>query len=246
MKIILNPEEKSFEAFIRSIPEVFEQAGKTIHKGRNEIKVFNVNGTSLNVKRFKVPHFINRIAYTFFRPTKTERSYRYALVLREKGINTPEPVACILIKKNGLIHDSYFISRQVDHRHTMYEFGKGGISGREHIIKAFAAFTADLHEKGVYHKDYSPGNILFDGHNEQVDFCLVDINRMQFGAVTVAKGCANFARLWGQEDMFLLLAEAYAAVRNASAAECRRRILYSRNKFWKHDVEKQQVPFDFN
>jgi len=244
MKIVLNPKAKQFETFIQSVPEIFEKEGKTIYKQRNEIKVFDVNGISLNVKRFKVPHVINRIVYSFFRLTKAERSYRYALVLEEKGISTPEPVAYILIKKHGLLHYSYYISRQVSHAHTMYEFGKGGITGREYIIEAFARFTAKSHEKGVFHKDYSPGNILFDIKNGQVDFCLVDINRMQFGEVSVKKGCANFARLWGQKDFFLLLAEEYAHVRGIEPDECLRWILYYRDKFWKHYAKKRPLPFE--
>lgn len=246
MKIVLNPKEKQFETFIRSVPEIFEKEGKTIYKQRNEIKVFDVNGVSLNVKRFKVPHIINRIAYSFFRLTKAERSYRYALTLEEKGISTPAPVAYILLKNNGLLCYSYYISRQVSHAHTMYEFGKGGITGREYIIKAFARFTADLHEQGIYHKDYSPGNILFNVENEQVDFCLVDINRMQFGNVSYQKGYANFARLWGQKDFFLLLAKEYAHVRGIEPDECIQWILYYRDKFWKRFSQERPVPFNLD
>lgn len=244
MKIVINPKEKQFETFIQSVPEVFEKEGKTIYKERNEIKVFEVSGMLINVKKYKVPHLINRIAYSFFRRSKAERAYLYALKLREAGIETPEPIAYILIKKDGLLHASYYISKQVDYDHTMYEFGQGGIAGREHIIKAFAAFTVGLHRQGVCHKDYSPGNILFKEQNGKVDFCVVDINRMQFGEVSVKKGCANFARLWGQKDFFLLLAKEYAYIRDIEPDECSKWVLYYRNKFWKRYIKKQSLPFD--
>jgi hypothetical protein len=55
---------------------------------------------------------------------------------------------------------------------------------------------------------------------------------MQFGKVSVKKGCAAFARLWGQEPMFRLLAECYAKARGAEPEACIRRTLYCRKRFW--------------
>lgn len=45
-------------------------------------------------------------------------------------------------------------------------------------MTAFAEFTARLHEAGILHLDYSPGNILYDKIGEEYHFSLVDINRM--------------------------------------------------------------------
>lgn len=243
MKIVSRVNSKQIKSFIDQLPAVFDRGGTTIYKQRNEVKVFDVDGESVNVKRYKVPHFVNRIVYTFFRLTKPERSYQYALKLRKIGVDTPEPYAYILTKKNGLLHYSYYISEQVAYEHTMYEFGQGGIVGREPIIKAFATYTADLHERGIYHKDYSPGNILFQEQDGQIRFCLVDINRMRFGEVSIKEGCANFARLWGQEDFFLLLAKEYACVRNIDVDTCIKWMLYYRTKFWKKYAKKRQIPF---
>ena len=44
------------------------------------------------------------------------------------------------------------------------------------------------------HRDYSPGNILFDKIDGEYHFMLVDINRMSFGKISIDMGCANFAR----------------------------------------------------
>jgi tRNA A-37 threonylcarbamoyl transferase component Bud32 len=229
---------------VQSVPLVFGKEGRSIHKQRNEIKVFDVNGVPVNVKQYKVPHFPNRVVYTFFRPPKAERAYRYALKLLSLGIKTPEPIAYILTKKNGLLHVSYYVSEQVAYGHTMYELGRGGISGREPILKAFAEYTAGLHESGIYHRDYSPGNILFQYENGETRFCLIDINRMRFGRVSVKKGCANFARLWGQEPMFRLLAQHYAAARRADPEKCIRWIMYYHARFWKVWARKHGMPFD--
>ena len=49
------------------------------------------------------------------------------------------------------------------------------------ILRAFAAYTVRLHEAGILHVDYSPGNIAFAVSGEEVSFSLFDINRMRFG-----------------------------------------------------------------
>ena len=52
---------------------------------------------------------------------------------------------------------------------------------REKIIGQFAAFTFNLHEKGVEFDDYSPGNVLIRKEDsEKYGFYLIDLNRMKF------------------------------------------------------------------
>jgi serine/threonine protein kinase len=242
--IIYNPEYNQFTYFIESIPQKFDKEGRVIYKQRNEIRVFNVDKELINVKKFIIPEIFNRIVYTFFRSSKAERSFRYATKLINNGIETPEPIAYIVTKRCGLINYSYYITKQVACRHTMYEFGQGGIAGREYILKAFAFFTAKLHESGVYHCDYSPGNILFDEENGEIKFCIVDINRLKFKKVSIEEGCANFARLWGQEPFFELVASVYAEARKADAQYCTDKILKARKKFWKKYLKKHESPFE--
>jgi hypothetical protein len=55
---------------------------------------------------------------------------------------------------------------------------------------------------------------------------------MSFGVVDIRKGCANFARLWGQIPFFEYLAKEYALARGADEAECTRLVLAYRKKFW--------------
>jgi tRNA A-37 threonylcarbamoyl transferase component Bud32 len=244
IRITFNRIHPELEAFVHALPSSFERGGENIHRQRNEIKVFRVGGVSVNVKRYKTPRFPNRIIYTFFRPSKAERAYRYAFRIRALGFDTPEPVACILISEKGLLHTAYYVSLHVPDEHTMREFGTGGMAGRESILREFAEYTAKLHEAGIYHRDYSPGNILFRREGGRTRFCLVDINRMRFGRVSVKKGCAAFARLWGPEAIFRLLAENYAGARSANAAQCIRLTLHFRKSFWKAYVRKYALPFE--
>lgn len=244
-QISFNPDYRHLETFVNALCTRFDREGETIHKGRNEIKVFDCDGQPINVKRFRIPHLANRVIYTFFRKPKAERSFVHALKLRQAGVGTPDPVAFILEYKGGLLHYSYFVSLQITGYDTMYGIGKTPFEANEKTLAAFARFTAEIHEKGIYHKDYSPGNILRKDIEGGTDFRLVDINRMVFGNVTVRKGCANFARLWGKEDVFRCIAREYAAARKADVRQCTRWVLYFRNKFWKRYALKRAIPFDY-
>lgn len=246
MKILLNPAFESLRPFVESIPRIFEKEGVTIYKGRNEIKVIRAGETHINVKRYKVPMLFNRIVYTFFRKSKGFRAFTYPQQILEKGFETPEPIAYIETKKCGLIGYSYFLSVQSPYTRTFYEFGNAREEAYKEVVKAFARFTAHLHEAHIFHKDYSPGNILFDRVEGEYRFSLVDINRMTFDEVSMEKGCANFARLWGQTSFFELLAAEYAKERGFNVQECTRLVLDARFKFWTKMKKKGRVEFDLD
>lgn len=147
MKLVLNPSYCQLRNFVQKLPISFPTLGDCIYKARNELRKFSYEGQWYVVKNYKVPLFINRIAYTFFRPSKASRAYEYALKLRSMGIETPAPVAYIELKSGGLLQHSFFVSENCSYPRMMREFEEGGIAGREDILEAFAAFTVDLHKK---------------------------------------------------------------------------------------------------
>lgn len=228
--IIVHPKYEYLRSFIEQLPACFLQSGEYIHNGRNQIKKFQIHEVTVNVKRYRIPILINRFIYNTLRKTKAQRAYEYALRLGEKGVNTPEPIAYIIQEKGGALYYSYFISIQVPYSRRCYEFKDAPINDIAPIIKALAHYTAHLHNLGVYHQDYSPGNILFDEINGKWEFCLVDINRMQFGKVSIKNGCKSFARLWGSTEMFQLLAREYALARHFNEEECVKLVLQYRKK----------------
>lgn len=72
----------------------------------------------------------------------------------------------------------------------------------------------DTPPKGVYHKDFSQGNILYRRDKDGgFEFVLVDINRMQFGVHDTARLYRNFRSINIQsEHETVRFAEAYARV----------------------------------
>lgn len=243
-KTVTNPSYSYLTNFISRLPEIFLSEGEYLHDGRNKIKIFNVEGLKINVKRYRIPLIFNRFIYIYLRATKAQRAYEYALRLQAKGINTPAPVAYIIEKKYGLLAYSYFVSLQVPYSRRFYEFGKAALTPENKmILEEFGRYTAKLHEQEIYHQDYSPGNILFDLKEEKPEFCLVDINRMNFGPVSLKKGCANFARLWGTPEMFRTLGTAYAHARGFDEITTCTEILKARRHYWQKAIRKRPAEF---
>ena len=63
--------------------------------------------------------------------------------------------------KFGLLDESYFVSEKFDYDFTIREpLLDINFPNKNEILKIFAKFTFQLHEVGIFHFDYSPGNIL--------------------------------------------------------------------------------------
>jgi serine/threonine protein kinase len=247
MKILINPAYKRLREYVARIPETFETTGTVIHSGRNVVKTMTVDGLEINVKRYAIPPFINKIAYSLVRLSKGERAFYYAERLLKKGFDTPKPIAYIEDKQGRLFAHSYFVSTQLDYPQNFRQFGNADINDCQEVVKSFARFTARLHEADIRHLDYSPGNILFDRSPDgEYRFALVDINRMNFGKVNMRKGCANLARLWGQTPFFIVLAGEYARARGLNEEECIRLTLHYRKKFWTRFRRRHQVRYQLD
>lgn len=194
----------------QSIREIFAHDSHTIHKARNELKIISLGEVKTVVKSFKVPHLLNRFVYTFFRESKARKSYRNALRLEELGISTPSAIAVIEFFESGLLAESFFIAEYFEYDFTIRTPLLEPLRDREEIFRAFAAYTYDLHQKGVWHLDYSPGNILIKRLEEGYRFSIVDINRMEFREITPLEGCENFNKLWATDEELEIMGREYA------------------------------------
>lgn len=245
-KIEISPKYSYLRTFIESLPARMADEGETIHKGRNLIKVITApDGLRLNVKRYHAPRLFNTIVYsTGLRTPKGRRAFDYPQRLLSHGIETPEAVAYIEERHMGLLAESYFISIQCPYPNRFYEIIDDPEELYIPLAKAFARFTARMHEAQMMHCDYSPGNILWQRSDDGTfHFSVVDINRMHFGNVTLEMGCANFARLWGTRLFFETIAEAYANERHLDADACREALMQARRKFWAKYTKHHKVYF---
>ena len=210
-KYILNDNYKNFQHDLLNIRDIFKSSQESIHKARNELKIVELNGIKCVVKSFKIPHFINRVAYTFFRDGKAKKSFLNAMKLQDLKVNTPEPIGIIEFYNSGLLSESYFISIYEPYEFTIREVFHHKVENVEEILKQFTAFTYEIHQKSVWHVDYSLGNILITKKDDIYKFSLVDINRMQFKVISPQEGLKNFNKFWAKNDNDLpIIAKEYA------------------------------------
>lgn len=222
-RIVTHPDFADMQHFAAALPQLFRaNAGRVIHAGRNELREMDYRGRCFVIKSYKVPNIINRIAYGLLRASKAQRSYEYALRLRELGIGSPVPAAWVTLRRGLLFTHSYYVSLRSECPHTYAALIGGAYPDTDRILCAIARTTAQLHEAGIIHRDYSRGNILFNAKKDGVDIELIDLNRLRFpGKVSLREGCRNFAeRLPATDAMRRTMAKAYAEARGFSAEEC--------------------------
>ncbi|MFE3847555.1 lipopolysaccharide kinase InaA family protein [Flavobacterium sp. LB3P45] len=180
---------------------------------RNKIKFFDLNGVTINIKSFKIPHLINKVAYKYFRKSKARRSYEYANRLLESGIGTPKPIAYYENFSVVGLQESFYISEHLQAELTFRELVLDqDYPDHENILRQFTKFTFDLHEKGVEFLDHSPGNTLIKKSSQnQYEFFLVDLNRMIFHEVMdFDSRMKNFHRLTPKTEMLAVMSDEYA------------------------------------
>lgn len=190
----------------RGIPSGFT----VFYAGRNTL-AFDPQ-TMTSVKSFKVPGAAKALIYGYLRKPKAMRAYQNAQRLIEMGFGTPEPAAAVICRsRTGLLGHSYYVCRQLE--------GYTWLRGAEKLpffadlAKAVAALMVDMHAKGVYMKDFTPGNVMFrrlpDG---TFDLQLVDINRMDFDVHDFNTLAGNLGNVFETEEANALFAREYAAL----------------------------------
>lgn len=206
--------------------EDWEQ-GTTIYQKRNTLRVYQ----DYVIKQFAVPSIGRQIAYCFT-SSKAKRSYSHALRL---GPLTPAPVAYREIRFLGLfIHQSWYVSRLSECKHTFNELiGHPDFPHRVEILQAIGRFTAQMHQRGLWHKDYSGGNILFNEDGSKVE--VIDLNRM------CSVGChrhhllKQLERLNIDREALTIIATAYAEM---MGLDVQASINYAITHRWKKHVKQ--------
>lgn len=254
MRITVHPRYEYLRTWIADLPRTFAVSGEVIYDGRNQLRrifvpsSFSTDSLPLVVKQFHRPALPNRFIYTYLREPKASRAYRNALYLQQQGIGTPEAIAYVLCGK-GLLAESYLVTRESRLPHLMREFTINYTPALDELIRPFARFTARMHEAGILHLDYSPGNILWDKNPdygkgdsaaEPYVFEVIDINRMRVGRkVTLREGCESMRRICARRSFFDVFADEYALIRGYDKTECSRWIHYYRDLFWNHGRKAQ-------
>lgn len=209
-----------------------------IYRARNVVAKLPDKG--INIKEFKVPGLAKGLIYGLLRKPKAQRAYDNALELKRLGIATPEPLGVLLDMHGGRLGRSYYVCRQLEGWNELR--GAEKRSDFKALARALARFTLDMHGKGVYMKDMTPGNILFravaDG---RFDFALVDINRMEFGVTDTELLRSRLGLTFDTEEGGVYFARCYAGLAgiDADIAEERARSAYRAR--WAAIRRKQRI-----
>ena len=211
------PDKAAADACLNIFRNGTDHTARQIYRGaRNTLyDVANSDGRHLCVKHFRKAKFPNSYIYTTLRHSKARRSYDHARQLLALGFLTPQPIAWSERRKGLKLLDSYYICEYLD-LPNIRDWGK--LPDAERIIEALASFMVELHRAGVYHRDFSPGNLLVERKNDgSYRFYLVDINRMQFGVTDRRKLMSMFRSISLDADDTTRLARAYAKASGAEA-----------------------------
>lgn len=201
-------------AVVNTCDDIFHHGvsddARQIYRGaRNTLyEVTAPDGTKLCVKHFRKAKFPNSYIYTTFRHSKARRSFDHAGMLIANGFLTPRPMAWSE-HRNGLkLRESYYICEYLD-LPNIRDWGK--MPDSDALIDALGQYLLNLHRAGIFHRDFSPGNILVDRlGNGGYRFYLVDINRMNFGVTDRRKLMSMFRSISLDPDDTRRLALAYA------------------------------------
>jgi len=222
MNLHINSQFQNSKSKFSDLIENFQVKGKLFGDGkRNVIKLFELEGKMINVKSFKIPNLINKIAYKYFRKSKARRSYEYALLLLENEIGTPQPIAFFENHNWFGLKDSYYVSEHLECDLTFRELVEiPDYPDHENILRQFTRFSYKLHQKGIEFKDHSPGNTLIKKIAEgKYEFFLVDLNRMNFHEnMSFELRMKNLCRLTPVKEMVAVMSNEYAKVSGESEA----------------------------
>ena len=185
MKIVISSEYKAIESQLRTLLVQDSPSGEILCDARNLIVRTRIGNTDLVIKRYGRPYFFNRIAYTLFRKSKPERAYLNAQRLLAMGYSTPRAIAYATHHSGGLYDYGTFICPYCPYPTVASAVADPDALPKE-LLDALAAYTAQMHQDGIYFYDYNLGNILYDCSDGTYRFTLIDCNRINFYATPIS------------------------------------------------------------
>lgn len=173
-----------YDAYREKIEKIVKggmpEDAEVIYRGRNILYRTMLGDEPVIVKEFRKPNIVNAYAYTTVRTSKAVRSYENSARMRELGFSAPRPIAYGETRSGIKLKESCYICAEIEGATEMRNWEEN--PDCENLVRALAREMVRLHEAGVWHKDFSPGNVLYTGNaREGYKFHYVDLNRMKFG-----------------------------------------------------------------
>lgn len=182
---------------------------------RNQLYSFPTPHGQMVVKCFQRPNLINSFVYTTLRKSKAARSYLNSFRLKRFGIGVPEPVAYAEERVGMRLRRSWYVCREVPGETVRFYECRPDC---ERLLTAIARDMLRMHLYGVYHKDFSPGNVIVEDRPDGTyNLRYVDLNRMEFGVDDHEKQLRMFERINYTELHTSRLVRAYTSLAESPA-----------------------------
>ncbi len=241
----------SFEDKLNKIIVNYDYEGLVLIDGdRNKIKLFELDSITINIKSFKIPNFINKIIYRYFRESNAARSFLNAKILIHNYIGTPEPIAYFEEVSFFGLKRSYYLCKHLDADFMFRDLVENeNFPDCENILRQFIRFSFNMHEKGIEFLDHSPGNTLVKKRADgNYDFFLIDLNRMNFHEkMDFDSRMKNLSRLVTKKEMISIMSEEYAVLYHKSYSEVFEKLWHYttdfQEKFWRKRKMKKKLIF---
>lgn len=218
MGSIINTKYSRLHDFVISLPDKFDNmtSMQILRSGRNEVRLFSVDGQMVVVKCFRRISILNRFLYGTIRQSKSVRAYYHALRLNRLGISTPEPIAAVDVRRYGFLTQSFYVYAYSEYNDIKELLDRYPDEQIEPLLDALTDFILHIHDKGVLHHDLNILNILYrDCGGAKYDFQLIDINRMSFyPKLSERQRLANLRHFNCKPAVLMYILERYAAAMN--------------------------------
>ena len=119
------------------------------------------------------------------KPSKARRSWNGACELLRRDVDTAKPIGFIEAKQNSLFDNYYFcgfVAGDLSVRDAFSSFAKGDFSSisKESLFPSLVDFVQKMHNRGVFFRDLSGGNVLINKSAlpNKVSFSLIDTARL--------------------------------------------------------------------
>ncbi len=186
-------EGEGADAFRALLPEALESAAgrEVLRDVRNTVWSCpdpRNPARTIVVKRRRAGRSLRKVLESW-RPSRGRRAWNASHELLRRGIPAARPIAFFESAPGSFPRESYYVceafATDCSVRQAFAALAKGEPAFRgipaESVYRQVAAFVENLHDRGVFFRDLSPGNLLMrPAGGESIDLCLIDTARARF------------------------------------------------------------------
>lgn len=162
---------------------------------------------TLFFKKDKTKGWLECLKYVIV-PTKARKEWLVSSRARQKNLKVPKPFGWIERSQWGVVMESYYLAERIgqgmsawDERQRLRE---------KSVIARFAERVREIHDAGLYHRDFHAGNFLW----QDEDLFLTDLHNATMVKTLSQRRCLwtlahlfhSLRSVWHEEEQMLFLA----------------------------------------